>query len=81
MQHMEVPRARGWKGAIAAAYAAAWQHYIQVASVTYSAACGNRGSLTCAARPGIKPASSPNPNPNPSPNPNPEPAETQWEFL
>ena len=34
------------------------QHGIQAVSVTYSAVCGNAGSLTHRARPGIEPASS-----------------------
>ena len=34
------------------------QHWIQAPSVTYAAACGNTGSFTHWARPGIKPTSS-----------------------
>ena len=63
--HMEVPRSRGRIGAIAASlHHSCWftpqaqQCQIPTASVTYTTAHGDAGSLTHWARPGIEPTTS-----------------------
>ena len=53
-----ISQARGWIGALAAAYATATACQIGVMSETYTAVHGNARSLIHWARPGIKPVSS-----------------------
>ena len=55
--HMEVARGQ-IRAAAANLHHSHQPHQIQAASATYAAACGNSGSLTHWARPGIDPASS-----------------------
>ena len=58
LQHMEVPRLGVEPELQLLLTPQPGQHEIRAASVTYTAACGNAGSLTPWVRPGIKPASS-----------------------
>ena len=58
LQHMEVSRLRIKSKLLLQPTPLVWQHPIQAAPVTYSTACGNAGSLTHWARPGIEAASS-----------------------
>ena len=58
-QHMEVPRPRGWIGAITAGLCPQPQQLgIWAMSATYTTAHSNAGSLTHWARPGIQPETS-----------------------